>query len=113
MIASAQLCIHPFVQRGDAAGLSVLKSVQAHRIERITIGQLRLSQSGKLLRRRGELEFGGDDLFHTVCSLPGKVETCLPVSQQESSCDIEDIRQNGKLAYTSHVWCAAHLYTAL
>ena len=43
MIASTQFCIHAFVQSGDIAGFAMSEGIMTHRVERITIGQLRLA----------------------------------------------------------------------
>lgn len=66
VIAGADLAVTPCMHAQIATGLAIDKGELAHKVERITIGQLGPSQALKLFSSGIQFEFRRDGLFHTA-----------------------------------------------
>ncbi len=64
LMPETNLIIAAPLQSTATTHLAMLKRILTHIVQGITISQLRLAQSGELLWRRMQFQFGGDDLFH-------------------------------------------------
>lgn len=60
----AHIGIRFLLEADTIARFAVRKRVGADMIQRVPIGQLRLAQKPELVRRGGQLQFGGQFLFH-------------------------------------------------
>ena len=64
MVACAYLGIGAILQAYLVAHLAMFKSIATHKVQSITVRQLRLPQCSELVRGRMQFELGGHGHFH-------------------------------------------------